>query len=140
MSKGNVYLGTKKKMCIRIKYNFFSFLESTVSCNIRDVVSVSTPIHYLDFAPEEPSTGATFSFTRTVVRSFSSSAGRLGSLKAHSTYSPAFRPVSACRVKLIFYATPSYALGHEVAQLVEALRYKSEGQGFVSRWCHWNFS
>ena len=30
-------------------------------------------------------------------------------------------------------------LGHAVAQLVEALRYKSEGCGFVSQWCHWNF-
>jgi len=27
-----------------------------------------------------------------------------------------------------------------VSQLAEALRYKSEGHGFVSRWCHWNFS
>ena len=27
-----------------------------------------------------------------------------------------------------------------MAQLVEALRYKSEGRGFHSRWCHWNFS
>ena len=27
-----------------------------------------------------------------------------------------------------------------VAQLVEALRYKSEGRGFDSRRCHWNFS
>jgi len=26
-----------------------------------------------------------------------------------------------------------------VAQLVEALRYKSEGRGFDPRWCHWNF-
>jgi len=24
--------------------------------------------------------------------------------------------------------------------MVEALRYKSEGRGFDSRWCHWNFS
>ena len=31
-------------------------------------------------------------------------------------------------------------LGTTVAQLVEALRYKSEGHGFDSRWCHWNFS
>ena len=30
-------------------------------------------------------------------------------------------------------------LGHAAAQLVEALRYKSEGRGFDSRWCHWNF-
>jgi hypothetical protein len=27
-----------------------------------------------------------------------------------------------------------------VAQLVEALRYKPEGRGFDSRWCHWSFS
>ena len=26
------------------------------------------------------------------------------------------------------------------AQLVEALRYRSEGLGFDSRWCYWNFS
>ena len=29
---------------------------------------------------------------------------------------------------------------HAVAQLVESLRYKPEGRGFDSRWCHWNFS
>jgi len=27
-----------------------------------------------------------------------------------------------------------------VAQLVEVMRYKPEGSGFDSRWCHWNFS
>jgi hypothetical protein len=27
-----------------------------------------------------------------------------------------------------------------MAQLVEALRYKPEGRGFGTRWCHWNFS
>ena len=27
-----------------------------------------------------------------------------------------------------------------MAQLFEALRYKPEGRGFDSRWCHWNFS
>jgi hypothetical protein len=31
-------------------------------------------------------------------------------------------------------------LGHAVAQLVEALRYKPEGRRFDSRWCHWIFS
>ena len=31
-------------------------------------------------------------------------------------------------------------MGHAVTQLVKALRYKSEGRGFDSRWCHWNFS
>ena len=29
---------------------------------------------------------------------------------------------------------------HAVTQLVEALRYKSGGRGFDSRWCHWNSS
>jgi hypothetical protein len=29
--------------------------------------------------------------------------------------------------------------GHTVAQLFEALRYKPEGPGFDSRWCHWIF-
>ena len=29
---------------------------------------------------------------------------------------------------------------HEMAHLVETLRYKPEGRGFDSRWCHWNFS
>ena len=31
-------------------------------------------------------------------------------------------------------------MGHAVAQLVEALRYKPVGRGFNSRWRHWNFS
>jgi len=31
-------------------------------------------------------------------------------------------------------------MGHAIAQLVEALRYKSEGHGFDSRWCHWIFA
>jgi len=31
-------------------------------------------------------------------------------------------------------------MGYAVAQLVESLRYKPEGRGFDSRWCHWNFS
>jgi hypothetical protein len=32
-----------------------------------------------------------------------------------------------------------YVMGHAEAQLVEALRYKPEGHGFDSQWCHWNF-
>jgi len=35
---------------------------------------------------------------------------------------------------------PSWLLMHAVAQLVEAMRYKPEGRGFDSRWCHWSFS
>ena len=34
----------------------------------------------------------------------------------------------------------SSLLNFSVAQLLEALRYKPEGCGFDSRWCHWNFS
>jgi hypothetical protein len=33
----------------------------------------------------------------------------------------------------------AFKQGHAVAQLVEALRYKSEGRMLDSRWCHWNF-
>ena len=35
---------------------------------------------------------------------------------------------------------PRPCIKHAVAQLFEALRYKSEGRGFDSRWCHWKFS
>jgi len=34
------------------------------------------------------------------------------------------------------YVCYTYSTGHAVAQLVEALRYKPEGPGFDSRWCH----
>jgi hypothetical protein len=30
-------------------------------------------------------------------------------------------------------------MGHAVAQLVEALRFKLEGLDFDSQWYHWNF-
>jgi hypothetical protein len=53
---------------------------------------------------------------------------------------------SAKNIKSIFGWFKLYALcnylfytvceGHAVAQLVEALRYKPEGRGFESRWCH----
>ena len=41
---------------------------------------------------------------------------------------------------LLLHILPPYTELYAVAQLVEALRYKSEGRGFDSRWCHWNFS
>jgi len=37
----------------------------------------------------------------------------------------------------LFRSVRKYTWGHAVAQLVEALRYKPEGHGFDSRWCHW---
>ena len=39
-----------------------------------------------------------------------------------------------------FQRVPHLEGGYAVAQLVEALRYKSEGRGFDSRWCNWNSS
>jgi len=45
-----------------------------------------------------------------------------------------------CFTLLLILDQHTDQLGHAVAQLVEALRYKSEGRGFDSRWCHLNFS
>ena len=41
---------------------------------------------------------------------------------------------------LIILLSDARLEGYVVAQLVEAVRYKPEGRGFDSRWCHWNFS
>jgi hypothetical protein len=39
--------------------------------------------------------------------------------------------------RTVFYSNKlSYTVSVAVAQLVEAQRYKSEGRGFDSRWCH----
>jgi hypothetical protein len=40
-----------------------------------------------------------------------------------------------CLVSVFLQFTIAYG-GHAVARLVEALRYKSQGRGFDSRWCH----
>jgi hypothetical protein len=42
------------------------------------------------------------------------------------------------RKKLVPTYLPN--LGYAVAQLVEALRYKTKGRGFDYRWSHWNIS
>jgi len=45
------------------------------------------------------------------------------------------------RLVLLLFCDGMYVLwGQAVAQLVETLRYKPEGRGLDSRWCHWNFS
>jgi hypothetical protein len=44
------------------------------------------------------------------------------------------------KVVLSVFSKYFYFLGHAVARFVGALRYKLEGHGFDSRWCHWNFS
>ena len=38
-------------------------------------------------------------------------------------------------MSLVYVTTPSVR-GHAVVQLLEALRYKSEGRGFDLQWCH----
>ena len=48
--------------------------------------------------------------------------------------------VDKVALRLVFLLVLRYQWGHAVAQLVEALRYKPEGRGFNSRWCHWIFS
>jgi hypothetical protein len=40
----------------------------------------------------------------------------------------------------IIISTTIVRPGYPVEQLVEALRYKPEGRGFDSPWCHWNYS
>jgi len=47
---------------------------------------------------------------------------------------------ASSKLKLLILFCYYFSAGHAVAQLVEALRHKSEGRGFDSRWCHWNFS
>jgi len=44
------------------------------------------------------------------------------------------------KLQHIYYPAYHCRLGHAVAQLGDALGYKSEGRGLDSRWCHWNFS
>jgi len=45
------------------------------------------------------------------------------------------------RLALLLFCDGMYVLwGQAVAQLVETLRYKPEGRGLDSGWCHWNFS
>jgi hypothetical protein len=40
-------------------------------------------------------------------------------------------------VLLYFGPVHNLSWGHAMAQLIEALPYKLEGRGFVSRWGHW---
>ena len=49
--------------------------------------------------------------------------------------------VKLCYVQSSVLQLNTYSVGgHAVAQSVEALRYKPEGRGFDSEWCHWSFS
>jgi len=57
-------------------------------------------------------------------------------IKFYNNNIPTFNAVFVSLLIFMIYKTE---LEHAVAQLVEALRYKPEGRGFDSRWCHWNF-
>jgi hypothetical protein len=50
--------------------------------------------------------------------------------------------ICGCKIKFgTVHCILGYILrGRGGTQSVEALRYKPEGRGFDSRWCHWNFS
>jgi hypothetical protein len=72
---------------------------------------------------------------------------RYSSVKSGVRYSSVKSGVRYSCVKIfnqhpqnIFKFPNNIHMGHTVAQLVEALRYKPEGRGFDSQWCHWNFS
>ena len=56
------------------------------------------------------------------------------------TYIVSLRSSFIFATYIILSYVPHRLAGYAVAQLVEALRYKSEGRGFDSRWGHWNFS
>ena len=49
------------------------------------------------------------------------------------------QPLTEMSTRNLFYWFLLHTWGHAVAQLVEALRYKSEDCGFDSRLCHWIF-
>ena len=58
-----------------------------------------------------------------------------------SMYVPVWKEIMFHLTHSLVYILQRYTDpgGTAVAQLVEALPYKSEGRGFDSRWCHWNF-
>jgi len=54
------------------------------------------------------------------------------------TASPSLTALKACKQK--FLITQCFGLLPPSTYCHTAVRYKSEGRGFDSRWCHWNFS
>ena len=51
-----------------------------------------------------------------------------------------FHSKDFCRWSSLDLGPIGICLGHAIAQFVKALRYKPEGCGFDSRWCHRNFT
>ena len=42
--------------------------------------------------------------------------------------------------EMSYFVLDIFNNGDRGGTVVKVLRYKSEGSGFDSRWCHWNFS
>jgi hypothetical protein len=63
-------------------------------------------------------------------------------LSALQVSSESSRSSSGAWYNILYYTVQSVqsCCKHAVAHLVESLRYKPEGRGFGSRWCHCNFS
>ena len=57
-----------------------------------------------------------------------------------NTFSDSAAPADPDLLNVKISGSYSDTPGHAVTLLVEPLSYKSEGRGFDSRWCHWNFS
>jgi len=89
-------------------------------------------LHGIDFYPPPPfqqKRGAFYKLSRIYKHS-----GHSDKADIHGNLS------NCCPSSILFWSRHNCYRGHAVAQLVEALRYKSEGRGFDSRCCHWNFS
>jgi len=86
--------------------------------------------HLWDIQHENPtsviSVGEVWSFGLQTIFS-------LDSVSFHSTH-------GVVNVGRLYFNFLHVLCGHAVAQLVQALRYKPEGRGYDSRWCHWDFS
>jgi hypothetical protein len=61
-------------------------------------------------------------------------------LTAKQTHKIKLFAESSFKTKYLLFLTKYVFPGYAMAQFVEALRYKPEGRGVDSRWCHWNFS
>ena len=62
-----------------------------------------------------------------------------GSSVHHQELKTVYRASGICRAFTVSYRLLTQAV-RSGGVVVKALRYKSAGRGFDSRWCHWNFS
>jgi len=111
-------------MCLFI-YPLFPFTFSLLFIsNFHTITSSSSIPHFLLLIP--PSHFPFFCHINLIAKIFSCFSSSLFP-----------RQATCC---LFFLLGLTFSLGHAVAQLVEAIPYKTESRGFRSRLCHWNFS